>query len=266
MTKAFSRHLYRLLITPFDAEGALDVAALEGLYRLAGERGHPRPDPAGVHRRVPVDDGGRARNRRALRDRTPVAGRVPVLDRRGRGMDGLTPCAPQRMAQKAGADGVMIIPPYYSSPTEDELYHQLRHHRRGRRPADHDHTTTPLYRECRPDAAHRGPPVHDSPNVSYIKESTLEVTRIRRYPGIVRRPDDRLRRHPRLRILRRRGRGLGFRRLQHHAGRLCRIVHPDRRMRRIYDAARALLQEGLAGDPAEWAAITMSAASKAALG
>jgi 4-hydroxy-tetrahydrodipicolinate synthase len=76
-----------------------------------------------------------------------------------------------------GACGVMIIPPYYSSPTEDELF---EHYRRigesislpimlYNNPATANVDLTPalVARLSRID------------NVRYIKESTLEVTRVR---------------------------------------------------------------------------------------
>jgi 4-hydroxy-tetrahydrodipicolinate synthase len=80
-------------------------------------------------------------------------------------------------AQELGADGVMIIPPYYSCPTEDELF---EHYRRVgeaigvpimvyNNPATANVDLTPgiVARLSRID------------NCRYIKESTLEVTRVR---------------------------------------------------------------------------------------
>jgi dihydrodipicolinate synthase/N-acetylneuraminate lyase len=82
-----------------------------------------------------------------------------------------------RLAESLGADGVMVIPPYYSTPTPDELF---EHYRRigeavsfpimiYNNPATSNVDLTPeiVARLALID------------NVRYIKESTLEVTRVR---------------------------------------------------------------------------------------
>jgi len=101
---------------------------------------------------------------------------VPVLI--GTGAEWTDECvALSKEAQELGADGVMIIPPYYSCPTEDELF---EHYRRVgeaigvpimvyNNPATANVDLTPgiVARLSRID------------NCRYIKESTLEVTRVR---------------------------------------------------------------------------------------
>jgi 4-hydroxy-tetrahydrodipicolinate synthase len=82
-----------------------------------------------------------------------------------------------RQAERMGADGIMVIPPYYSSPTEDELF---EHYRRIA-----EATALPIMLYNNPATANVDllPAIvarlSDLDNVRYIKESTLEVTRVR---------------------------------------------------------------------------------------
>jgi 4-hydroxy-tetrahydrodipicolinate synthase len=86
-----------------------------------------------------------------------------------------------RRAEALGADGVMIIPPFYSTPTDDELFHHYK--------TVGDAIGHPIMIYNNPATANvdlRPPLVarlSDIPNCRYIKESTLEVTRVR---GILR--------------------------------------------------------------------------------
>lgn len=54
-----------------------------------------------------------------------IAGRIPVLVG---AMNAYTPIAVRnaRMAQDLGADGLMIIPPYYYTPTDDEIFNYYK--------------------------------------------------------------------------------------------------------------------------------------------
>ena len=54
-----------------------------------------------------------------------AAGRVPVLIGTG-AEDTREVVRLSRRAEKLGADGVMIIPPFYSTPTDDELVHHYK--------------------------------------------------------------------------------------------------------------------------------------------
>ena len=120
MTKVF-RGTYTVMITPFDADGALDVPALEAFTDWQVREG--------IHGLIPLGSTGEFLSMTEAERETvarcvidTVAGRVPVLIGAGaEWTDDAVRAA--RMAERAGADGVMIIPPYYSSPTEDELYH-----------------------------------------------------------------------------------------------------------------------------------------------
>jgi len=170
------RGTYTVLITPFTADGRnVDVPALKKLVNWQIEEG--------IHGLIPLGSTGEflsmTREERQLVTETCVktaAGRVPVLI--GTGAEWTDECvALSKEAQELGADGVMIIPPYYSSPTEDELF---EHYRRVgeaisvpimvyNNPATANVDLTPaiVARLSRID------------NCRYIKESTLEVTRVR---------------------------------------------------------------------------------------
>jgi len=170
------RGTYTVLITPFTADGkSVDVPALKTLVNWQIEQG--------IHGLIPLGSTGEflsmTREERQLVTDTSVktaAGRVPVLI--GTGAEWTDECvALSKEAQELGADGVMIIPPYYSCPTEDELF---EHYRRVgeaigvpimvyNNPATANVDLTPgiVARLSRID------------NCRYIKESTLEVTRVR---------------------------------------------------------------------------------------
>jgi len=170
------RGTYTVLITPFTADGkSVDVPALKTLVNWQIEQG--------IHGLIPLGSTGEflsmTREERQLVTETCIktaAGRVPVLI--GTGAEWTDECvALSKEAQELGADGVMIIPPYYSSPTEDELF---EHYRRvgeaisvpimvynNPATANVDLTPSIVARLSRID------------NCRYIKESTLEVTRVR---------------------------------------------------------------------------------------
>jgi 4-hydroxy-tetrahydrodipicolinate synthase len=170
------RGTYTVLITPFTADGkSVDVPALKTLVNWQIEQG--------IHGLIPLGSTGEflsmTREERQLVTETCVktaAGRVPVLI--GTGAEWTDECvALSKEAQELGADGVMIIPPYYSCPTEDELF---EHYRRvgeaisvpimvynNPATANVDLTPSIVARLSRID------------NCRYIKESTLEVTRVR---------------------------------------------------------------------------------------
>ena len=90
--------------------------------------------------------------------------------------------------QELGADGLLVIPPFYSAPTDEEIVAHYRHIAEG--------VSIPimLYNnpaitniDMQPALIAR---LAELPNVAYVKESTLEVTRVR---DILRLAGDRLR-------------------------------------------------------------------------
>lgn len=170
------RGTYTVLVTPFLADGsAIDTAALKRLVNWQIDEG--------IHGLIPLGSTGEflslSREERQQVIDICVAeanGRVPVLI--GTGAEATDDVIDlSREAEQMGADGVMIIPPFYSTPTEDELF---EHYRRVgesisvpimvyNNPATANVDLTPaiLARLCDIDA------------VTMVKESTLEVTRIR---------------------------------------------------------------------------------------
>lgn len=169
------RGTYTVMITPFDDAGQIDLAAMAAFTEWQIEQG--------IHGLIPLGSTGEflslTDEERDAVARTVVdtaAGRVPVLI--GTGAEWTdTVIRDSRAAEAMGADGVMIIPPFYSTPTEDELF---RHYQRIGAAI-----SLPIMIYNNPATANidMTPPIvarlSQIDNVSYIKESTLEVTRIR---------------------------------------------------------------------------------------
>ncbi|MGI9522433.1 MAG: dihydrodipicolinate synthase family protein [Hyphomicrobiaceae bacterium] len=170
------RGTYTVLISPFSEDGgSLNAAALRQLVDWQiGE---------GIHGLIPLGSTGEflsvSREERQQIVETCVqttAGRVPVLI--GTGAE-TTPKAIElsREAEAMGADGVMIIPPFYSTPTEDELFCHFR--------AISDAISLPIMIYNNPATANVDllpsmlARLSEIDNVTMVKESTLEVTRVR---------------------------------------------------------------------------------------
>lgn len=170
------RGTYTVLVTPFTADGkAVDLEALKRLveFQIA----------EGIHGLIPLGSTGEflsvTPDERTAIVETVVrtaAGRVPVLI--GTGAEWTRDAvATSREAEALGADGVMIIPPFYSVPTEDELYVHYK--------AVADAISIPIMVYNNPATANVDlmpefvARLSTIPNCSYIKESTLDVTRVR---------------------------------------------------------------------------------------
>lgn len=175
MSKRF-RGTYTVLITPFDETSTkVDMGALRNLvdWQIA----------EGIHGLIPLgstgeflsltDDEAAGVAETVIRT---AAGRVPVLI--GTGAENTNESIRlSKRAERLGADGVMIIPPFYSTPTEDELF---EHYRRigeaiGIPIMIYNNPATSNV-DMRPETVAR---LSKIDNVTYIKESTLEVTRVR---------------------------------------------------------------------------------------
>ena len=110
--------VFTALITPF-REGAVDERALEALVELQIS--------AGVDGLVPCGSTGEAatlspaEHRRVVEVVVAAArGRVPVLA--GTGSNSTTEAiALTRHAKEAGADGALLISPYYNKPTQEGI-------------------------------------------------------------------------------------------------------------------------------------------------
>lgn len=175
MSKPF-RGTYTALVTPFTADGAaLDLPALRRLveFQIAN----------GIDGLIPLGSTGEflsvsREERAAVVDcvvRT-AAGRVPVFVGTG-AEDTREVVALSKDAEAQGADGVMIIPPFYSVPTLPEL---MRHYGRVA-----DAIGIPIMVYNNPATANVDltpamlAEISRIPNCRYVKESTLDVTRVR---------------------------------------------------------------------------------------
>ena len=174
MPKVF-RGTFTVMITPFDTRGAVDVPVLRAFteWQIA----------QGIHGLIPLGSTGEflsmTEDEKTLVAATVIetaAGRVPILIGTG-AEDTRDVVRLSRTAERLGADGVMIIPPFYSTPTEDELYHHYK------TVADAIAIPIMVYNnpatanvDLRPSTVARLASIE---GCDYIKESTLEVTRIR---------------------------------------------------------------------------------------
>jgi 4-hydroxy-tetrahydrodipicolinate synthase len=172
--KAF-RGTYTVMITPFTAADEVDVEGLRGFVDWQIGQG--------IHGLIPLGSTGEFLSldddEKALVAETVIAqaaGRVPVLIGTG-AEDTREVVRLSRRAESLGADGVMIIPPFYSTPTDDELVHHFK--------TVANAISLPIMVYNNPATANVDlkPPLvkrlAEIDNCRYIKESTLEVTRVR---------------------------------------------------------------------------------------
>lgn len=174
MTKTF-RGTYTVMITPGDAATGLDLPALAAFtdWQIA----------QGIHGLIPLGSTGEflslSEDERVAVAETVVrtaAARVPVLIGTG-AEDTREAVRLSRQAEALGADGVMVIPPFYSTPTDDEI---VRHYRTigeavGIPVMVYNNPATANV-DLRPELVAR---IAECETCRYIKESTLEVTRVR---------------------------------------------------------------------------------------
>lgn len=169
------RGTYTIMVTPFDDQGALDLPTLERYVDWQIE--------AGIHGLIPLGSTGEflslSDEEYDLVAQTVVqraAGRVPVLIGTT-AEDTRVAVARSRRAEALGANGVMVLPPFYSTPTDEEV---LAHYR-----AISDAIGIPIMVYNNPAVTNIDlrPPlvarIAEIDNCRYIKESTLEVTRVR---------------------------------------------------------------------------------------
>eukprot|EP01035_Chromulina_nebulosa_P030114 gene30115-39987_t len=163
------------MVTPFDADGAVDVPTLERYVDWQIE--------SGIHGLIPLGSTGEfmsmSDDEIALVAQTVIdraAGRVPVLI----GTTAEDTRAAVRLSRRAeaqGADGVMVLPPFYCTPTDDELFLHYR--------TISDAIGIPIMVYNNPAVANVDlkpalvARLSQIDNCRYIKESTLEVTRVR---------------------------------------------------------------------------------------
>ena len=105
-----------------------------------------------------------------------AAGRIPILMGTA-AEDTREATRLSRKAEALGVDGLMIIPPFYSTPTEDELYQHYK--------TISDAVSIPIMVYNNPATSnvdlvpHIMARLSQIDNVLYVKESTMDVTRIR---------------------------------------------------------------------------------------
>ena len=119
------RGSYTVTITPFTEDGsAIDIEAWKGFLDWQLEVGVPGIIVLGTTGEfLAVSDDERTQLVETAVEH--VAGRIPVLVGT---MNAHTPNAVRysREAEALGADGLMILPPYYYTPTEDEIFGYYR--------------------------------------------------------------------------------------------------------------------------------------------
>ncbi len=167
---------YTVLVTPFTADGVrVDLAALERLVAFQVNEG--------IDGLIPLGSTGEflsvSREERTAIVETVIraaAGRVPVLVGTG-AEDTRDAVALSREAEALGAAGVMVIPPFYSVPTEDELYVHYK--------TIADALGIPVMVYNNPATANVDLKPEFLARLSgieaccYVKESTLDITRVR---------------------------------------------------------------------------------------
>lgn len=180
------RGTYTVTITPFTPDGRkINETVLRDFVDWQIEQG--------AHGLIPVASTGEFLSLSDEERRTVAATvidqanrRVPVLVGSGAECtwDAVRYC---REAEELGADGVLVIPPFYSTPTDTELYLHYK--------AIGDAISIPvmLYNNPATSNVDMLPPLvaklSEIANVSYIKESTMDVTRVR---DIIRLTDNRM--------------------------------------------------------------------------
>jgi 4-hydroxy-tetrahydrodipicolinate synthase len=167
---------YTVLVTPFTADGiSVDLPALRRLVAFQIE--------SGIEGLIPLGSTGEflsvSREERTAITQTVIAaaaGRVPVLIGTG-AEDTREALALSREAEALGAAGVLVIPPFYSVPTEDELYVHYR------RIADGIGIPVMIYNNPTTANVDLLPPMiarlATIEGCRYVKESTLDPTRVR---------------------------------------------------------------------------------------
>ena len=168
--------MYTVTVTPFSEDGStIDEMTLRRFVEWQVTEG--------VHGLIPVASTGEflslsdeEREFVAATVIDQVDGRVPVLI--GAGAESTWDAvAYTRQAERLGASGVLVIPPFYCTPTEDEIF---RHYQ-----AIAESASIPvmLYNNPATSNVDLLPPLvarlSEIDNVSYIKESTMDPTRVR---------------------------------------------------------------------------------------
>lgn len=170
------RGSYTVTVTPFtDGGSAVDVAGLRSFLEWQLDSGVPGLILLGsTGEFLTVSD----EERRIIVETAVehVGGRVPVLIGT---MNTHTPTAVRysREAEAAGADGLMIVPPYYYTPTEEEIFRYYA--------GIAEAVTVPIMLYNNPVTSNVDMPAklvgrltRAFDNIRYIKEASLDVARV----------------------------------------------------------------------------------------
>ena len=168
---------YTVCVTPFSEDGShVDTDALRRFLAWQLEVGVPGVIVLGTTGEfLTVSDDERAEVVETTVD--AIGGRVPVLVGT---MNAFTPraVAYSRQAEEMGADGLMILPPYYYTPTDDEIFGYYR--------AICEAVTVPIMLYNNPvtsnvdmSAALVARLTRAFEQVRYIKESSRDLARVR---------------------------------------------------------------------------------------
>ena len=167
---------YTVLVTPFTEDGAgVDAPALRGLVDWQIDQGVPGLIPLGsTGEFLSVTDDERTLVIETVVDQ--AKGRVPIVVGTANEWCDVA-VRYSREAESLGADGVMVIQPYYSSPTEDELFEHYR------RISDAISIPIMLYNNPRTANVDLRPAfvarLAELDNVRYIKEASGDQSRVR---------------------------------------------------------------------------------------
>jgi 4-hydroxy-tetrahydrodipicolinate synthase len=167
---------YTVMVTPFTEDGsAIDTKALERFLDWQLEVGVPGIIVLGsTGEFLTVSDDERTQLVEATIRH--IGGRIPVLVGT---MNAYTPNAVRysREAERLGADGLMIVPPYYYTPTEDEIFGYYK--------AISESVQIPIMLYNNPvtsnvdmSAKLVGKLTRAFENIRYIKEASLDVARV----------------------------------------------------------------------------------------
>ncbi|MGE0153539.1 MAG: dihydrodipicolinate synthase family protein [Reyranellaceae bacterium] len=169
------RGCFSVMVTPFGDDGAVNEASLRRYVEWQIVQGIHGLIPLGsTGEFLSMSDEEKTRVASVVIDQTKK--RVPVLV--GTGAESTDDVIRYSVeAERLGADGVMIIPPFYSTPTEDELFEHYR------RIGDKVGIPIMIYNNPATANVDMTPRIvarlSEIDNVKYIKESTMDVTRIR---------------------------------------------------------------------------------------
>lgn len=166
--------VYVVVCTPFTEDDALDEEVLRRHIRFLLD--------AGVHGVIPTGSTSEfaalsEAERKKIVDITidEVKGKVPVVVGTA-AVSTRDTIMYSQYAEKAGADGVMIVPPYYCHPTEREVYYHYK------AVAESIHLPIMLYNNPYTSGVDMQPAMiarlAEMDNVSYVKESSGDMRRV----------------------------------------------------------------------------------------